>query len=296
MKTNPRNRILILVSVGLLVGSSIIANSSPIFKNKKIDSDPFLRTSKISGKIYIDNNWTDTKNAGICTGSGTLTDPYVIEDLEINANNIGSCILIKNTNVYLKIENCTIINSGNELVDAGIFLDNLINAEITDNTFLNNYRGINLNNSHNCTIHNNFLNENSIDIRLIHSNNTVMYLNDCVSQGLNLFFYNSTFLCRTPNKITYIYGGNTFTEYLGNFWFDYPGDDENNDGIGDSPLTFYNSHVVHVDHYPLMQTTDHYFLNSSGIIPGYNLYFIIGIISTLLFVLSNRKNKKTRIS
>ena len=273
----------------------MIVDSAPKFNKKEIDSNAFLRTSQISGKIYIDNNWTDTKNAGLCTGSGTLTDPYVIEDLVIDANNTGSCILIKNSNVYFKIENCTLINSETELVDSGILLINVDNAEISDNTILNNYRGVSLNYSHNNSIHSNFLDDNSVDIRFMHSNNTLAYLNDCMSSALNLFFYNSTFLCRTPNKITYTYEGNTFTEYLGNYWYNYGGNDNDNDGIGDSYFTFYNSHVVHVDRYPLMQTTDHYSIQSSEIIPGYNLYLFIGTIFMILFIMLNKKNKKAKI-
>ena len=296
MKINPRNRILILISLGLFVGSLLIVDSAPKFNKKEIDSNAFLRTSQISGKIYIDNNWTDTKNAGLCTGSGTLTDPYVIEDLVIDANNTGSCILITNSNVYFKIENCTLINSGTEIVDSGISLINVEYAEISNNTILNNYMGVSLYNSHNNIIHSNFLDDNSIDIRFSHSNNTLVYLNDCVSPDLNLFFYNSTFLCRTLKKITYTYEGNSFTEYLGNYWNNYGGNDNDNDGIGDVAYTFYNSHVVHVDRYPLMQTTDHYSIQSSEIIPGYNLYLFIGTIFMILFIMLNKKNKKAKIS
>ena len=295
MKTNQKNRILILISLGLFVGSLLIVDSTPKFDKKEIDSIAFLRTSQISGKIYINNNWTDTKNAGLCTGSGTLADPYIIKDLEIDANYTGSGILINNSIAYFKIENCTIINSGSELVDAGILLINVNNAEISGNTILNNYMGIDLKNSHNNIIHNNYLDDNSLDIRFMSSNNTVAYLNDCVSAGLNLFFYNSTFLCRTPKKITYIFEGNTFTEYLGNYWQNYHGNDNNNDGIGDSYYTFYNSHVVHVDLYPLMQTTDNYSLISGETIPGYNLYFFIGTIFMILFITLNNKSKKAEI-
>ena len=295
MKINTKNRNLILISLGLLVGSLLIVDSTPKNYKEEIDSNVLLRTSQISGKIYINNNWTDTKNAGLCTGSGTLTDPYVIQDLVIDANNTGSCIVIQNSDAYFKIENCTLINSGTELVDSGILLINVDNAEISDNTILNNYMGVDLNNSHNSTIHNNFLDDNSLDIRFMHSNNTLAYLNDCVSPDLNLFFYNSTFLCRTPKKITYIYEGYTFTEYLGNYWDNYEGNDNDNDGIGDVAYTFYNSHVVHVDLFPLMQTTDHYSLTPGGIIPGYNVYLFVGTIFMILFIILIKKSKKTKI-
>ncbi|MFX0142160.1 MAG: hypothetical protein ACFFDN_51455 [Candidatus Hodarchaeota archaeon] len=50
----------------------------------------------VSGKIHIDNNWTAAKSAGICTGNGTYSEPYVIDDFIIDGGGSGSCILIEN--------------------------------------------------------------------------------------------------------------------------------------------------------------------------------------------------------
>ena len=91
-----------------------------------------LKISGISGKIHINNNWTDAKTAGICTGSGTYMDPYVIRDLIINSNYSGNCILIENSFIYFKIENCTLYNSGSHNW-AGIRLKNVYNGILIDN-------------------------------------------------------------------------------------------------------------------------------------------------------------------
>ncbi|GAG88357.1 unnamed protein product, partial [marine sediment metagenome] len=48
---------------------------------------PFLKTAKISAKIHINNNWTEAKSVGICNGSGTWNDPYVIKDQIIDGLN-----------------------------------------------------------------------------------------------------------------------------------------------------------------------------------------------------------------
>ena len=91
-----------------------------------------MKISAVSGKIHIYYNWSATKTAGICTGSGTKTDPYIIEDLEIDGGGSGSCILIENSNVYFKIENCMDYNSGNAWADAGIRLYNVDNGKLID--------------------------------------------------------------------------------------------------------------------------------------------------------------------
>ena len=76
------------------------------------------KTSMISGKIHINNNWSAAKAAGICTGNGTYSEPYIIEDLEIDAGGSGSGILIENSDVYVKIENCTVSDSENSLFES----------------------------------------------------------------------------------------------------------------------------------------------------------------------------------
>jgi len=93
-----------------------------------------LRTAQISERIHINNNWSDAKDDGICTGSGTFSDPYVIQDFIID----GGGILITNSkNFFFRIENCTIFNSG-----YGIQLDRSCNGTLLNNNCSNNYIGI----------------------------------------------------------------------------------------------------------------------------------------------------------
>ena len=84
------------------------------------------------------------------------------------------------------------------------------------------------------------------------------YLNDFISNkdGVscpNVNIWNST------EKITYVYQGNTFTGYMGNYWSDYNGTDADGDGIGDTPYitTYFNEDV-----YPLMAPFKNYFQSS----------------------------------
>ncbi len=199
----------------------IIVNPSFISGNTNVitfDREK-LKLSATTGKIHIINNsgWVDFRNAGNCTGSGTYSDPYVIEDLVIDGGSSGNSILIENSNVYFKIENCTLYNAewGS---DAGIRLLNVNNSQlisndcsysqlgivlgdgwggggcynntITGNIVNNNRGGIYLLDSYDNTISDNTANNNTWSgIYLIGSNYTVVsgnILNDNSMCGINI--------------------------------------------------------------------------------------------------------------
>ena len=251
------------------------------------------KTSIISNKIYIDNNWTATKAAGTCTGEGTSSNPYIIEYLEINAQNVGSCIIVQNSTEHFIIRNCTLINSGSAETDAGVQLTNVNNAQIINNTLINNHNGIYIDISLNLIISNNTC-SNDRDLRILYSDNALIYLNNFKSTYLNLYLRNTTFSCRSPKKYIYIYHGYTYTNYLGNYWSGYSDDDNNGDGIGDKSHKFYDSTVLQVDYYPLIDLVNNYQIigisnDTGGFIPGYQLYLLLGIISISSIILLKRK-------
>ncbi|NJE26807.1 hypothetical protein E3E22_09320 [Thermococcus sp. MV5] len=81
-------------------------------------------------------------------GSGILEDPYVLENLIINASNITG-ILVKNTTAYLLIRNLTIIGNNKR---PGIILENVKNVRIEDVQVIRCSYGIRIVNSENITI------------------------------------------------------------------------------------------------------------------------------------------------
>ena len=168
MKSNGKSKIIILISLGILFTLSPIINNSLNFNAGNSDNninDVNLTTSKISGRIHIDNNWTDAKAAGICTGDGTYSDPYIIKDLVIDGGGLGSCIRIENSTVYFKIKNCKLYNAMYSSWAAGILLWNVSNGYVVDNQANDNgYIGISL---------------------LICNNNTILR-NDACNQGIGL--------------------------------------------------------------------------------------------------------------
>ncbi|MFX0040903.1 MAG: NosD domain-containing protein [Promethearchaeota archaeon] len=161
-----------------------------------------LDLSKISEKIHIDNNWTTVKTAEICTGEGTYSDPYVIEDLVIDGNGVGSCILIENSNVFFKIVNCTLYNSGPKGKDAGIKLHNVNNSILMNNSCSSNYVGIRLSYCNNNSISGN-IGTNSIDsgIFLYFSDNNIIFNNSIFWGRYGISVFISTNVTISHNKM-----------------------------------------------------------------------------------------------
>ncbi|MFX0076443.1 MAG: nitrous oxide reductase family maturation protein NosD [Candidatus Hermodarchaeota archaeon] len=146
---------LTIISVILISSLNFVSNSKNnlgfSYHYSKIENESNLNykhphTSTLSSKIHINNNWTAAKAAGICTGNGTYSDPYVIKNFFIDAENMDNCIKIENSNAAFRIENCILINSRLEFVYntgyASIYLLNCQNGVLTNNTCTNSYIGI----------------------------------------------------------------------------------------------------------------------------------------------------------
>jgi len=215
MKSNAKSKIIFLIALGILFAfSPIITTNLSFITGNSIKSSEYndainldnkiLQISAVSGKIHIDNNWTAAKSTGICTGNGTYSEPYVIEDLIINSGNSESCILIENSDVYFKIENCTLYNSGPGLYNAGIKLNNVLNGQLINNDCsTNNGVGIGLYQCQNITIVGNIVNNNDevgLFLEVSHNNilseNTLNENSDGIYLGLsnnNKILNNSAF-------------------------------------------------------------------------------------------------------
>ncbi|MBN1801822.1 MAG: PKD domain-containing protein [Candidatus Lokiarchaeota archaeon] len=141
-KENRKKILLLAISIFLFsiqLTSVLVAKLE--IENKRNITQECLEP-KVSGfwelthSIVVNNNWTDTASEEWVSGSGTFEDPYLIENITINAGGIGSCISIYNTREYFIIRNCTLTGSekgsGYDL-HAGIKLENVTNAMIIQN-------------------------------------------------------------------------------------------------------------------------------------------------------------------
>ena len=146
-----------------------------------------IHTSQTSPIIFLDGNeaWVDFKNYGHCSGSGTSSDPYIINNIKIDGGCSDNCIEITNSQVHFKIENCELYNGINGLmvhesengqiinnhahsnVLAGIFFDpDCENFMIQGNSLTFNDYGIALWTSNHNTIRDNEINNNNWGILL----------------------------------------------------------------------------------------------------------------------------------
>ena len=162
--------------------------------NKAQDKFPIYDDGHNGSRVVINGamDWPMISLKTWCTGSGTWNDPYIIEGLRINGQLNSSCILIYNSFVYFRIENCWVFNSSKKespTPAGGISLDNVANGVIQNNNLSNNDgHGILIrstsSNSYNNIIRNNIIENNngsgvyingSMCYNNVIDNNTVSY-------------------------------------------------------------------------------------------------------------------------
>ncbi|MHA1673857.1 MAG: NosD domain-containing protein [Promethearchaeota archaeon] len=217
-KKNHQKSMFKMLSLSLLVGIGILLLTPQEWNATKVmttdisrdkDRDGNLssyiptnpRASILHGKIYIDgddpaNDWDTFPNK---TGLGIFGDPYIIENLYIDSGGTGTGIYIRDSTVYLEVNNCSITNSGTLDGDAGIKLENCENIEIINcNLYNNGYYGIRIGASSNNTLTGNIVTNNAHSgIRLAFSDNNELNWNDASNDnedGFRLDFSNNNLL------------------------------------------------------------------------------------------------------
>ena len=121
-----RKKLVIGMNIALI--AALFAVMLPMNVSAYDDHDP----------ITIDGNSEFTAANGVTGGSGTQSDPYIIEDWEIDGGGSGNGILIKNTDVYFVIQNCYIHHCGSLYADSGIALLTVENGMVRNSICSNN--------------------------------------------------------------------------------------------------------------------------------------------------------------
>ncbi|MBA7554462.1 hypothetical protein ES705_47083 [subsurface metagenome] len=192
---NTRNTVLISVFIAILaINIGFIFTNLPF--SKATNQITFLEGLKISATynrpIEIDDadptkNWATAKALGICTGSGTSGDPYIISNVLFNTTSGSVCLSISNSIKHFRVLNCEFIISG---FSAGITLDNTEYGLIEDNQLPRNI-SINILVDH-CslvTLRDNNCSASGTGIAVAYSTCVALYsniVNDNLGNGINL--------------------------------------------------------------------------------------------------------------
>jgi len=269
IRKSTKSKVLLLIVLGILVFLSpiLIKNINVGNENSTIDYNKNLKPSKISTPIYLHGNsdWVDFKNAGDCTGNGILSDPYVIQDLIIDAGGSGSCIMIADSDVFFRIENCTLYNAGG-FHHAGINLDNVTNGHLFNNNCssnINDARGIRLLNSDYNNITNNLLESNEEGITVFGLYNLISENNASNSGAGITSSSGSNFNTITENRVFSNGEGIHVAFNINNTISNNLVYDNGNNGIASSSCNFTNIFGNILDN------------NRYGIAISYNSYTII---------------------
>ena len=145
-------------------------------------SDPLNYMDPVHLPIFIDgdatgvgaHNWTWAVTYKVCVGSGTIVDPYIIQDFVIDGQLIGACIEIRDSTKYVIIRNCILNNAGTNSGDCGILIRNCRNLRIIDCDITDNYCGIYLYASEDNTLSNNDVSFNQYSFYVSNSHNNTL--------------------------------------------------------------------------------------------------------------------------
>ena len=195
--------LLILVSFSLLM--SMFVAVGPIG-----EAQAAAPTYALHSPIHIDSNsdFLTLKSSGGCTGSGTVSDPYVINGFEIVGSRgiATSCIYIGNSTSYLVISNCylhganysiqlrlsskvTVINNNctDTGADYGIYFNQASNDYAANNICINRAHGIFMLTSTDNTVFNNTCRATAACAIMLksNSNGNTLSNNTCYSSGDN---------------------------------------------------------------------------------------------------------------
>ena len=168
--------------------------------------------------IYIYGNDGFTVANGVMSGSGTASDPYVIEGWRIEAPRADYGIYIDHTTAYFVIRDC-VIERGRT---AGMYLNTVSNGRVESCQITLSETAVYLANSHDNEFSGNVIADCNVGlVTAINSRDNVISANSFFGNGLQGL---------DQQRFNRWYDGS-----IGNYWSDYCGSDVDGDGIGDEP-------------------------------------------------------------
>ena len=161
--------------------SAVNSSSSSIMQQ---GNSKWLSSNPISINGNADFNSQAKSNGWI--GTGLVTNPYIITGLNITTT-LSNAISIQNTDVYFIIENCLLLASSN-----GVYLNQVTNGVLNNNTSINNKNGFFVINSNLIQINNNTAISNKGAGFLLDGSTEISFFQNIAhgnSQGINLKDY-----------------------------------------------------------------------------------------------------------
>ena len=206
--------VLMLTSL-FFVGTQVVkangANSGTyaVAQNASASNDPVQHSP-----IYIDGNSNFTAANGVVSGSGTASDPYIIENWIINASGANG-ISIGNTTAFFVVRNCEAYNGslGNYV---GICMENVSNGAVDNCSFSSDSQGILLNRSLSNTVVNNTCFNDGYGIFLYISSSDTFANNTCYSNSNGICLYDASSDSLTNNACFNNNGDGIFFYYGSN--------------------------------------------------------------------------------
>lgn len=238
--------VVLLFSTGLNILSSTFKSIIIPNENTYNSNESNLKSAgfwDLTGSlILIDDSdpgkdWAYTAlNYDWCSGSGSWTDPYLIENVTIDGLPFSNCIEIRNSNTYFIIRNCTLIDPHSQYF--GIYLFNTNNSKLMENYCSDqNEAGIYLDQSYNNTLSRNVVSGYPGNgIELFYSDNNTLSGNT-----INVYWY-GIYLDYSHNNTL---SGNTAENHFVGIRFDYSNDNtlsENTANNNKNGFGIINSH------------------------------------------------------
>ncbi|MBP2134284.1 parallel beta-helix repeat protein [Methanomicrobium sp. W14] len=202
------------------IGQTVYPSISDAISSAESGSTIIVSSGEYTGNFVIDK---PVQLIGVDSGDGK---PQIITvdgetGITINADNV----VIEGFTITGDSECAVLINSDNNIIadneilktPVGITLFSSAGTSISGNTIKNHRIGLFIDDSAECDVYlNNF--ENTINAKSL--SRSIMW---------------------STASMQYIFGGQNFTSSLGNYWNDYYGSDNDNNGIGDTSYSLYNT-------------------------------------------------------